>query len=351
MYSKIKKTISPHCLYDTSIVRTWDFSELNMELDSWEKVKYYSAFSMIIVKDGETIFQRSSNGHTPHTAEYVMSAGKWYMAACVMTLVDDGKLSLDDEVGKWIPEYRNDPKGKATLSQLLSHTAGYPAYQPKITDDYQTLQESVAALLPLPLESGPGTEWNYGGLSMQVAGHMAEVASGMSWEELWQAKMTEPLKMSETSWLPVDKNHAPKLAGGVRTSLHDCSNFMMMLIQNGVFDGKRILSKDAIIEMGRDQVKDANFKTGGLETFVKVQCGGNHHGIYGLGHWREKVDESNKVLIESSPGWSGTYPWIDHENNLFGIFFGDGYNTPVILMYLSSKLPRIISEIMRTQNK
>ncbi len=54
---------------------------------------------------------------------------KWLGAATILALVDKGKLSLDDTVEKWLPEFRGDPKGKATLRQLFSHTSGFPPYQ------------------------------------------------------------------------------------------------------------------------------------------------------------------------------------------------------------------------------
>lgn len=321
-----------------------DFQELDRLLDSWTERGIYSGWSIVVVRDGKEIHRRDAGGHDENTSVYVASAGKWYMAACIMTLVDDGLLSLDEPVSQRIPEFRNDPKGKATLRQLLAHTSGYPNYQPRGFDDnYQTLQESVVALLPRPIETEPGTAWNYGGLAMQVAGRMAELASGMTWEELWKKKMGDPLGMTATHWTPVDPGHIPKLAGGCRSSLHDYRNFLVMLSQGGVFEGRRVLSEAAVREMGRDQVRGARIPPG---DFVERQCGEFHTGIYGLGHWREKVDEAGRVLLESSPSWAGAYPWIDRERNLFGVFIAHKRNVPDNTMHLSSMLPRLVGKIV-----
>jgi CubicO group peptidase (beta-lactamase class C family) len=102
---------------------------------------------------------------------YIASAGKWLAAATIAAVVDEGKLSWDDPVAKWIPEM-NGVKGQATLRQLLSHTSGFPAYQPpwRHPDNYQTLRESVEQIIPLPAVARPGTRFQYGGLAMQVAG-------------------------------------------------------------------------------------------------------------------------------------------------------------------------------------
>lgn len=321
-----------------------DFGEMDRLLDSWMNRKIYDGYSIAIVQDGKEIYRRDGGAHDEDTSDYVASAGKWYMAACIMTLVDEGKLSLDDPVEKWIPEFRNDPKGKAILRQLLAHTSGYPNYQPRGFDDnYQTLQESVVALLPRPLETEPGTAWNYGGLAMQVAGRMAELASGMTWEDLWRKKIAEPLEMTQTHWTPVDPGHIPKLAGGCRSSLHDYRNFLTMISQNGIFAGRRVLSEAAVREMGRNQVKSARIPPG---DFVERQCGEYHTGIYGLGHWREKVDAGDAVLLESSPSWAGAYPWIDHERRLFGVFIAHKRNVPDNAMHLSSILPRLTAKIV-----
>ncbi len=66
------------------------------------------------------------------------------------------------------------------MRQLLSHTSGYPDYQPagNHRDDYETLREAVAHIVNLPADTLPGTVFHYGGLAMQVAGRMAELSTG-----------------------------------------------------------------------------------------------------------------------------------------------------------------------------
>src|SRR5207249_3377249 len=112
--------------------------------------------------------------------------------------------------------------------------AGYPNYQPKgnPTDNYQTLKESVEHIIPLPPASDPGARFDYGGLAMQVAGRMAELATGKDWETLFQEETAQPLGMQHTHFTPVDTEqggHAPMLGGGARASLHDYANFLSMI--------------------------------------------------------------------------------------------------------------------------
>ncbi len=294
------------------------FPRITERTQSWVDRGYYSGCSVWIAKDGATIYQKSFGNHTAETEVFIASAGKWLASAMILAVVEDGKLSLDDEVVKWLPEFQGDPKGKATLRQLFSHTSGYPPYQPKNLpkDNYQTTAESVAHLLPLPPNAEPGKQFNYGGLAMQVAGRMAEVVTGKDCETLFQEKIAKPLGMTKTRYTPVDPAHAPMLAGSAISTLNDYTKFLTMIAQGGVFQGKRILSEKSILEMQADQVGTATVKP---NEFVERTRGAKHQGVYGLGMWREEIDEKGVVSLMSSPSWAGTYPWIDRRTGICGL--------------------------------
>jgi CubicO group peptidase (beta-lactamase class C family) len=300
--------------------QTYDLSTVYEKIQGWVDKKYYPVASLLIAKDNQIICERYFGNYKPQTVVYIASAGKWMAAATIAAVVDDGKLSWDDTVAKWLPEFTDD-KGKATLSQLLSHTSGYPDYQPKGNrrDDYQTLIESVAHIQPLPPAFKPGEQFQYGGLAMQVAGRMAELASGRDWESLFQEKIAKPLGMTDTHFTPVDSGpgHAPMLGGGARCTLHDYGNFLSMISNNGLYNGRRILSEKSISQMQVDQVGNAKVYPG---EFVEKVRGNKHTGIYGLGEWREILDDKGDAVLISSPSWTGAYPWIDKTCGVYGFF-------------------------------
>lgn len=93
---------------------------------------------------------------------------------------------------------------------------------------------------------------------------MAELASGKDWETLFQEKIAQPLGMKYTHFTPVDETpgHNPMVGGGARAGLHDYARFLGMIANNGMFEGKRILSETAIREMQADQVGEAEGQTG-----------------------------------------------------------------------------------------
>ena len=306
-----------------------DFSAVTTTVQGWVDKGYYPGAAMLVAKDDCIVYQKCFGSYTAETPVFIASAGKWLAAAAIMSLVDEGKLSLEDHPSKFLPEFKNDPKDGATLRQMLSHTSGYLPYQPddKPVDKYQTLAESVAHIVPLPLKFQPGERFDYGGLAMQVAGRMAEMAAGTNWETIFQARIARPCGMTNTHFTPVDQGggHSPMLGGGARSNLHDYANFLSMIFRHGIFNGKTVLTTNAIREMQADQVRGAFVKQPEFPWRVR---GAQHDSIYGLGEWREESGTDGGALLISSPSWADAYPWIDRTTGVYGVILAhvDGPN-------------------------
>ncbi|HEY6914218.1 MAG TPA: serine hydrolase domain-containing protein [Paludibacter sp.] len=232
-------------------VYKYDFSYLDRRITAWVDSGYYQGASIIIGQGHKEIYKQYYGNYNSLTSVFVASAGKWVGAAVIAAVVDRGYLSWGDKVRKWLPQF-TDIKGEATLRQLLSHTSGYPSYQPKgrHTDNYQTLKQSVDSIVNLPVNTVPGATFIYGGLAMQVAGRMAEVATGKDFESLFQQYIAQPLHMSSMHFTPVDNGdgHSPMIGGGLRTNLQDFGNFLNMILNNGLYNNVRILSVKSIQE-------------------------------------------------------------------------------------------------------
>ena len=330
---------------------TYNFETIDNQIQNWVDLGYYDGASIQVVKDGGIVHEKYYGNYTPKTQVYIASAGKWLAAATIAAVVDEHKLSWNDNVAKWLPQFK-DIKGQATLQQLLSHTAGYPDYQPATEhrDDYQTLDEAVEHIVNLPADTTPGTIFQYGGLAMQVAGRMAEVATGKNWEDLFQEKIAIPLQMTDTHFIPVDTTagHNPMIGGGARCTLHDYMHFLEMIAADGVYKGKRILTTETVAALQADHVKNAKVPP---DQFVAHARKLNHTGIYGLGEWREQVNDRGEAVLISSPGWAGAYPWIDKVNNVYGFFLAhvnvekanrDKFSS----FYASSVLPMMVRDVI-----
>jgi serine-type D-Ala-D-Ala carboxypeptidase/endopeptidase len=331
----------------------YDFSNLTQKIQGWIDSGYYNGASVIVAKENKIIYKGYFGNYQPGTVAYIASAGKWLTAATIAAVVDEGKLNWNDKVKKWLPEF-TDIKGEATLAQLLSHTAGLPDYQPKDKpiDIYQTLKESVAHIVSLPADTLPGAVFKYGGLAMQVAGRMAELATGKDWETLFRQKIAIQLGMYSTHFTPVDSSggHAPMLGGGARTNLQDYANFLSMIFNNGVHNGKRILSVKAIKAMQADHIFNARLNRG---EFVEKVRGSLRKDVYGLGEWREEVNKKREATLISSPSWAGAYPWIDRQHHVYGFFlthisnFKKGFNS----FYASPVLAMMVRDVIEKSNQ
>ncbi|MGQ0636597.1 MAG: serine hydrolase domain-containing protein [Planctomycetaceae bacterium] len=297
-----------------------DFSALDVQIQCWVEGGYYEGASLIIGRGAEVIHEKSFGRNSEDTVVFIASAGKWLSAATIATVVDEGKLSWDDTAAKWLPELKS-ANGRATLRQLLSHTGGYLDYQfaDRRFDSSQTLAESLPFILTFPKSAEPGTRFEYSGLAMQVAGRMAELATGRNWDELFQQRIARPLGMMSTRFTPVENDigYAPMVGGSARSCARDYAKFLAMLANDGVFEGRRVLSSAAIREMESDQVRGARVEPG--REFVEKVRSAKHNGIYGLGCWREELDARGQAALLSSPGWAGTYPWIDKSTGVWGV--------------------------------
>ncbi|MBQ8424315.1 MAG: class A beta-lactamase-related serine hydrolase [Coprobacter sp.] len=330
----------------------YDFTQLDTLIERWVDKGYYPGAAVAVARGGEVIFEKCYNGYSPDTKVYVASAGKWVAAATIAAVVDRTSLTWNDLVEKWLPEFKGDIKGQIPLRNLLSHTSGVRPYLPEPrVDNYNCLDSAVAEILPLDTMFAYGARFEYGGLAMQIAGRMAEVAAGMTFEQIFQEYIARPLGMKNSHFVPVntDGGHAPMLGGGLCTTLHDYMCFLDMIYHKGEYKGTQILSIGSVCEMQRDQVRNAEVLPG---EYVERALGATHTGIYGLGEWRELIDEKTGMAYQiSSPGWAGAYPWINKRDSVYGFFIAhvqgssakpDGFSS----FYGSPVISRTVSEIV-----
>ena len=260
--------------------------------------------ALIVVRGDEVLHDTSVGGVTRATALPVASAAKWFTAALLLTLVEDGTLSLDDPIERWLPAF----PAPMTLRHLLSHTAGIPE-DDCLWDPGDTLARCVDRLAQKPRRFVAGTAFAYGNSSFHVAGRLAEVAAGRSFATLFAERIGGPLGMASTGF---GGGRNPSPAAGATTSADDYLRFMRMVASGGT----GILSASSIDELRRDQ-------TAGHDTGGDYAVGITRIPTYGFGLWRDKVDPTGRAVIISGNGGRGFYPWIDDETATLGVLAVD----------------------------
>ena len=227
----------------------------------------------------------------------IYSMSKAITSIAIMQLYEKSKFRLDDPVYWYIPSWKNlrvyqsgvypnfltsRPERHMTIRDLLTHMSGLTydfmyksnvdaAYRKTKVQQAETLEEFVEILSTLPLEFSPGNKWNYS-VSTDVLGYLVEVISGMKLEEYFKTNIFEPLNMEDTSFsCPQEKvdrlaslyehvpNGEPRLleipflntkmasgGGGLFSTMVDYHNFCSMLLNQGEFNGKRLIGRKTL---------------------------------------------------------------------------------------------------------
>lgn len=295
---------------------SYDMTEVNTFLNSAAPAA--GGMALVVVKDGKIIENAGYGKFGAGTVVDIGSASRWLATAAMMTLVDQDLLALDDPVANYLPEFTGE-KTAITIRQLWSYSSGLPTTDPSIADRTLTLEECVQQIAAGPLSSVPGTTASDGSVSIQVGARVCEVISGTRWQEFFHARIAEPLDMASTTFNLVGFSRNPDVAGGARSTAEDYARFLTMLLQRGVWSGKRILSEEAVAQIEKDQALTSAIGVTPYSTVTSLLPSASS-ARPGLGMWREETDAgSGTLLIASCPGTYGFVPWIDYSLNLAGV--------------------------------
>jgi CubicO group peptidase (beta-lactamase class C family) len=349
------------------------------------------AVTVVGRKDGVVAFDavglRNVEAKAPMTKDTlfrIASMTKPVTAIGIMILADEGKLSPDDDVVKYLPEFTKQkllvpstldnrsgkghpeslqaPKRPVKLRDLLTHTSGVAGYPVGVNDVYakrnRTLAETALATALQPLTFEPGSRWRYSNEGIDALGRVIEVVSGEKYEDFLKKRVFDPLGMKDTVSYPTkqqlerlaviyfkgkgDKLYAapnaliglpanakhPIPAGGLISCGGDLAKLYRMMLNKGQLDGKRILSEKAVAEMTKNQ-------TGDMANVGFVPGGGFG---YGWAVVREPKGVT-AMLSEGTYGHGGafgTQAWIDPKQDLF-----------VVLLIQRTGLPNADASPMR----
>lgn len=134
---------------------------------------------------------------------------------------------------------------------------------------------------------------------------------GRGWNVLFEERIRAPLALDATTF---GAGANPRVAGGAVSTGRDYATFLQMLLADGEWRGRRVLSAAAVREMERDQTLGAaiGYSPHSRHTTAEVR--------YGIGVWRDRVAANGDALQVSSQGAFGFSPWIDRERGIAGVF-------------------------------
>ena len=165
---------------------------------------------VLVQKDGKMLFEKAYGMANmeldvkmqPNHILRLGSITKQFTAVAMLMLVQAGKVSLDDDMTKYLPDYPTGGR-KITVTQLLNHTSGIKSYTgmadfSKIWRTDMTLSELIDHFKNEPFDFEPGERWEYNNSAYILAGAIIEKASGMTYAEFLQKNIFEPLGMTDT---------------------------------------------------------------------------------------------------------------------------------------------------------
>jgi rhamnogalacturonan endolyase len=231
---------------------------------------------------------------------WIASQSKPITAAALMMLADEGKVSLDDPVEKYLPEFRGQmfvvekdddhkvlrrPRHSLTVRNILSHTSGLP-FKSALevpTLDLWPLSVRVRSYAMTQLDFDPDTKYQYSNAGINTAARIIEVVTGTTFERFLDERLFQPLGMTDTTFWPTDEQAAriaksyqagpekkgleettigqlhypltdrsqrfPMPAGGLFSTAGDVARFYQMLLNGGQLRGRRCLSENAVKEL------------------------------------------------------------------------------------------------------
>jgi CubicO group peptidase (beta-lactamase class C family) len=314
----------------------------------------------------------------------IMSMTKPFTAIGIMMLAEEGKLALRDPVEQYLPEFRNQrvttnsgpdsgrlgtPGHPITIRDLLTHTAGVQDTPPAAIHDYPQLMnvpldEVVRQLAKQTLLFQPGTQWSYSSAGIEILGRLIEVCSGEKYEDFIDTRVLRPLGMKDTFFYPLADKIAriamvyvqrdgklvrapatilggdpakyrhgavfPAPGWGLYSTAEDLLRMYRMMLNNGVYEGRRYLSPFSVhlmIEAHTTGIQPVGWMRGadyGLAWEVVTdplgELAGHAKGSYGHG------------------GAFGTQGWIDPANGLISILLiqrADGGTDSLRNVYLN----------------
>lgn len=266
-------------------------------------------------KDDTLVYKKELGEFNSKTQAPVASCSKWLTAALVMTFVDEGKLSLDDKIAKWLPEFEKYGKNYITLRNCLSHMTGIrsePITILKLLErkKFSSLEEEVNSFAAKDIQTNPGEEFRYSNIGLNIAGRVLEVISKKKFDVLARQRLFVPLAMRKTTFSTLDAS-AVNPSGGAQSTPEDYMHFLVMLMNKGIYQGKKILSEQAVNQLLEIQTRPEIIKYA-----PKAAQGYN----YALGAWVVE-EKDGKATALASPGLFGTWPMVDDCRGYAYLFF------------------------------
>lgn len=234
----------------------------------------------------------------------------WFTAAVTMTFVEQGKISLDDPVSKYLPIFATYAKSYLTIRHCLANVTGIEPDKGGVQRFFQktkfaTLEDQVNSFAKREIQNNPGEVFYYNEIGSDIVGRVLEVVGRKSFDRLVTERIFRPCGMKRSTF---SSDRAINPFSGALSTSADMLKFLEMLLNKGMAGPKKVLAAESVAEMQKIQTGNARV------AFVPAQAQGYQ---YGLGNW---VSGSGEFM---NPAISGGWAVINISKNLGVVVIGE----------------------------
>lgn len=288
-------------------------AELDSKLTKAQKILGGDVVALIY-KDGKIAYKKKlGEGFDEKTQVAIGGSSRWLTTALVLQFIDEGKLTLDTKVADILPIYAKYGKKFITIGHCLSDLTGIEDKKGNIVENsrFNSLEELVNDYPKKEIRANAGTDFWYGSIGINIAARVIEIIGKKGFEQLIAQKLTKPLGMKATIFSP-ENNKCVNPAGGALSTANDYMMFLSMILNKGMFNGKQILSANAIEELKKIQMT-SNMVAYAPKDAEKL--------AFGLGGNILSKDADEKATTIGCPNFGALWPFVDFCNNYACIIF------------------------------
>lgn len=271
------------------------------------KKLYGNDFSVVIAVADSVAYQKTVGDMQAKTPVPIGNSSQWLTAALILQLADEGKLSLDDKVGQYLPIFDSYRKSYITIRHCLTNMTGIgtEGFKPASFFEkkkFNTLEEEIPSIAKKEIHANAGEQFRYSSYGMIIAARIAEIVTKKRFDQIVRTKLFVPLGMRNTSFV-TDDGTAPNPANGAKSTAADYAKFLQLLLNKGKAGDRQILSEAAVAELRKVQIP---------QTQVRDVPKGAEGFAFALGSWANEDGAAGaNAGVLSLPGWNGAWPVID----------------------------------------
>ncbi len=257
-------------ILDLASLEVTSASGETLSIAQWLSASYTDGF--IVVRNGEIVYEAYLNGMHPETRHLSYSISKSVIGILAGILIDSGELDPDLKVEDYVPELQRSGFAGSSVRDVLDmrvgidwseayadsnspwrrwkDAIGWTPWRGEVSDVAPEIDVGNYGFLPtLRGDSQWPGGFKYVSPTAEVAGWVLERASGMPLAEILSKRLWAPLGAEQDAYMTTDRSFAPAAAGGFGATLRDLARFGQMVLNEGAFNGRQIVSKEWIADL------------------------------------------------------------------------------------------------------